>query len=94
MGPTKSAGGRRSACQTFAGSTNLLFRSSLRKLPTLRHSYLLVLQELRAAQWHERDADGQWLISDLQGSGTLVLACSGLSVTLSLDDIYGDVTLG
>ena len=64
-----------------------------RKLPTLRH-YLLVSQEQRAVQWHQRDADGQWLISDLQGSGTLVLDCPGLAVTVSLDDVYEDVKLG
>ena len=63
-----------------------------RKLPTLRH-YLLVSQEQRAVQWHQRDADGQWLISDLQGSGVLVLDCPGLAVTVSLDDIYEDVNL-
>jgi len=63
-----------------------------RKLPTLRH-YLLVSQEQRAVQWHQRDADGQWLISDLQGSGTLALDCPGLAVTVSLDDIYEDVNL-
>ena len=64
-----------------------------RKLPTLRH-YLLVSQEQRAVQWHQRDADGQWLISDLQGSGTLALDCPGLALAVSLDDVYEDVQLG
>jgi len=64
-----------------------------RKLPTLRH-YLLVSQEQRAVQWHQRDADGQWLISDLQGSGVLTLDCPGLALAVSLDDVYEDVNLG
>ncbi|NCP40564.1 MAG: Uma2 family endonuclease, partial [Rhodoferax sp.] len=63
-----------------------------RKLPSLQH-YLLVSQEKRSVQWHQRDAAGQWLVSDLQDSGTLDLACPGLALTLTLDDVYEDVTL-
>ena len=79
-------------CEVLSPSTEVIDRRekllAYRKLPTLRH-YLLVSQEQRAVQWHQRDADGQWLISDLQGSGTLVLDCPGLAVTVSLDDVYG-----
>jgi Uma2 family endonuclease len=64
-----------------------------RKLPSLRH-YLLVSQEQRSVQWHQRDEAGQWLISDLEGSGTLVLDCPAMAVTVTLDDIYEDVNLG
>jgi Uma2 family endonuclease len=63
-----------------------------RKLPTLRH-YLLVSQEQRSVQWQQRDETGQWLISDLEGSGTLDLTCPGMAVTVTLDDIYEDVKL-
>ncbi len=63
-----------------------------RKLPTLRH-YLLVSQEQRSVQWHQRDEAGQWLVSDIDGSGTLDLVCPGMAVAVTLDDIYEDVKL-
>lgn len=63
-----------------------------RKLPTLRH-YLLVSQEQRAVQWHQRDEAGQWLICDIEGSGMLELTCPGMAVRVTLDDIYEDVKL-
>jgi len=64
-----------------------------RKLPSLRH-YLLVSQEQRSVQWHQRDEADQWLISDMEGSGTLMLDCPDLTVTITLDGIYEDVNLG
>ena len=63
-----------------------------RKLPTLRH-YLLVSQEQRWVQWHLRDDADQWLTSEFEGGGTLELACQGLALSVSLDDIYEDVNL-
>lgn len=46
-----------------------------------------------ALQWHQRDEAGQWLISDIEDSGTLELNCPGMAVTVTLDDIYEDVKL-
>lgn len=63
-----------------------------RKLPTLRH-YLLVSQDQRELQWHQRDAQGQWLVSNLQGNDALNLVCPGLEVSLTLDEVYEDVVL-
>lgn len=63
-----------------------------RKLLTLQH-YVLVSQEQRWVQWHQRDEGGQWFLSEFEGGGFLDLTCPGLALSLSLDEIYEDVSL-
>jgi len=63
-----------------------------RKLPTLCH-YLLVSQDQRWVQWHQRNDQGQWEVFDLSQQGLLRLGCPGIVAQLTLDDIYEDVVL-
>jgi len=63
-----------------------------RQLPSLLH-YLLVSQEQRLVEWHSRDDQGRWLLTVLEGSGVLDLACRDWRVSVSLDDLYEDVKL-
>lgn len=63
-----------------------------RKLPSLTH-YLLLSQEQRRVEWYARDDQGRWLLTVLEGRGVLDLLCQGLSVQVTLDDLYEDVGL-
>ena len=63
-----------------------------RTLPSMRH-YLLVSQDQRRVEWHSRDEQDRWGLAVLEGSGSIDLACHHLRQTLSMDDIYEDVTL-
>ena len=59
-----------------------------RQIETLR-TYLMVWQDRRRVQRHFRSGDG-WANGELSGSGDVPLTCP--DVTLTLDDIYRDVT--
>ena len=63
-----------------------------RTLPSLRH-YLLVSSEQRRVEWHSRDDAGRWLLALLENSDALEIACPGLQVRFTLDEVYEDVKL-
>ncbi|MBI4503615.1 MAG: Uma2 family endonuclease [Gemmatimonadetes bacterium] len=60
------------------------------RIPSLR-TYLVVEQRRRQVFAYTRDAKGQWLREEIQGSGEISIPTLGIQ--LSLDDIYDDVPL-
>lgn len=73
-----------------------------RKLPLYRTSpsveaVVLVRQTRRWVEFHRRNADGTWTLSDHIGAGEVTFPCPGAPngpVTMTLDEIYEDVVLG
>ena len=60
-----------------------------RTLPSLRY-YLLVAQDRRWVEVYTREADGDWRHT-VQADGALTFDCGGLSLGLTLADLYEDV---
>lgn len=60
-----------------------------RTLPSLRY-YLLVAQDRRLVEVYRREADGGWRY-EVSEDGTLAFDCGGLSLRLTLADLYEDV---
>ncbi len=56
-------------------------------------AYLLVDADRRQAECYLRQADGGWALGRLEEEEVLTLDCAGLSIPLSLDDLYEDVAL-
>ena len=56
-------------------------------------AYLLVDADCRHAEYYLRQADGAWALGRLEEGEVLPLACAGLTIPLSLDDLYEDVDL-
>ena len=63
-----------------------------RTLPSMRH-YLLVSQDQRRVEWHSRDEQDRWTLAVFEGSGSIDIACHELRKTITMDEIYEDVTL-
>jgi Uma2 family endonuclease len=63
--------------------------SAYRRLPSLRY-YLLVDAERLWARAGWRDADGGWLERELGRDDALDIACDGIRLRLTLDDLYED----
>ncbi len=66
-----------------------------RTLPSLRH-YLLVAQDRRWVEVYTREADGGWLhtvhtVHTVHTDGALTFDCGGLTLGLTLADLYEDV---
>jgi Uma2 family endonuclease len=59
-----------------------------RRFPSLR-DYVIVAQDRREVEYHQRDADGAWCKIAVSGSGSLALRC--LDVELTLDQIYAGI---
>ena len=62
-----------------------------RALTTLRY-YLLVAQDRRLVELYRREADGGWRY-EVSEDGELAFDCGGLSLRMTLADIYEDVVL-
>jgi Uma2 family endonuclease len=62
-----------------------------RALTTLRY-YLLVAQDRRLVELYRREADGGWRY-EVSEDGELASDCGGLSLRMTLADIYEDVVL-
>jgi Uma2 family endonuclease len=62
-----------------------------RALTTL-HYYLLVAQDRHLVELYRREADGGWRY-EVSEDGELAFDCGGLSLRLTLADIYEDVVL-
>lgn len=80
--------------EVLSASTEAIDRreklSAYRALPSMRH-YLLVAQSQRHVEWHCRDAHDRWVLAVLEGTGVIDLACHGLQVRVSMDEVYEDV---
>jgi len=61
-----------------------------RNIPSLT-AYLLVDAEQRAAEYHQRDANGEWRQGRIDEDEVVTFRCGGLAISLSLDDLYEDV---
>lgn len=61
-----------------------------RTVPSLR-DYLLISQDKRRVELYRRAADGAWATAEVVEAGDVALEC--VHASLSLDDIYEDVTL-
>jgi len=59
-----------------------------RRFPSLR-DYVIVAQDRREIEHHQRDVDGAWRKLSVSGSGSLALRC--LDVELTLDQIYAGI---
>ena len=66
--------------------------SAYRTLPSLRY-YLLVAQDQRRLEIHQRDDDGKWRFGIVENAGDVAIACDGFAAKFSLDDVYEDVRL-
>lgn len=56
-------------------------------------AYLLVDSELRRVEYLLRDPSGTWAQGTLDENQVLRLPCDGLSIAISLDDLYEDIAL-
>ena len=65
--------------------------SHYRRLPTLRH-YAIFEQDRPRVEFHSRQADGTWVLRDLEAGATLDL--SALAVTLDIDGLYAEALAG
>jgi Uma2 family endonuclease len=63
-----------------------------RRLPGLQH-YLIIAQDQRRVEWHQRDALGHWLLALLEGQGRIDIDCPPVRASFTLDDLYEDVSL-
>lgn len=63
-----------------------------RTLPSLRY-YLLVAQDQRSLEIHQRGDDGKWHFRIMENEGEIAIACERLVANFSLDDVYEDVQL-
>lgn len=59
------------------------------QIPELR-AYLIVNQDDRRIERHWRDAQAQWQYAPITGDGSVPIPCP--EMTLSLDEIYADLT--